>query len=178
LEQNKIESLPLEIAQLVNLEMLSLCRNQIESLPSGIGQLVNLQYLYLRYNQIKSLPPEVGQLTKLKTLLLSTNKIESLPSEIANLVNLKEFSLIRNQIVNIPLEITKLKEVIYMDETSYNINNLDLDCKCLIFKYLKNPIDNLPICLEELWLSYPIISINQLKIPFGCKVYVNNILQN
>ena len=56
-----------------------------------------------------------------------------------------------------------------INETSYEIDNLDIECKILIFGELNVKISNLPINLEELWLNKQIINHN-IKLPFGCKI--------
>ena len=41
-----------------------------------------------------------------------------------------------------------------INETSYEINNLDIECKFLIFSsHLNVKISNLPINLNEIWLN-------------------------
>ena len=63
----------------------------------------------------------------------------------------------------------------YIDESSYEINNLDIECTILIFSSLKINIDNLPINIKEIWLHFLIRNPN-IKLPFGCeiKTYVSN----
>ena len=65
-----------------------------------------------------------------------------------------------------------------IDKTSYNLDNLDSDCEFLILNYLEVPLRNLPISLKEIWLFCPEIDIGQHKIPFGCKLYVDDELKN
>jgi hypothetical protein len=40
-----------------------------------------------------------------------------------------------------------------IDDTSYDINNLDIDCKILLFTSLKSPLENLPSSLTHIWLK-------------------------
>jgi len=169
---------PKEICDLTNLQRLCLHGNKITNIPPEIGKLVNLKELHLIYNQITNIPPEIGKLVKLECLTLDNNQITSIPSEFANLINLEKIYLSNNKITNIPLEILKIKEKLWINESGYDINNLDIDCEIIILNFLKAPLTNLPIGLKEIWLSFPTIDINQIKIPFGCKVYVNNVLKN
>jgi len=155
LSDKYLKFFPKDICNLTNLQYLNLSQNQITTIPSEIGKLINLKYLYLHNNQIVYIPPEIDNLINLRKLLLQYNRIKRLPSEIL-----------------------KIKGIVVIDETGYDINNLDLDCEIIILKFLKIPLTNLPIGLKEIWLSFPTIDINQLKIPFGCKVYVNDILKN
>jgi hypothetical protein len=68
-------------------------------------------------------------------------------------------------------EIDNLSNLIKLDinESSYEINNLDLDCSILIFASIQNPITNLPYGLKELYLKKD-IDICMIKIPFGCEI--------
>ena len=56
-----------------------------------------------------------------------------------------------------------------IDETSYEINNLDIECSIIIFSELKINIGNLPVNIKEIWLNNLIKNPN-IKIPFGCKI--------
>ena len=67
------------------------------------------------------------------------------------------------------MEILKIKEILDIDETSYEINNLDMDCEILIFSCLKININNLPINLKEIWLNKEIKNIH-IKLPFNCEI--------
>jgi len=148
---------------------LNLSYNQLSSLPAEIGKLVNLHTLYVDNNQLSSLPAEIGNLVNLKYLYLSNNQLSSLQSEIGELVNLQYLYLHNNQLSSLPAEILKIKEKIFIDETSYEINNLSLDTEILIFTSLKIELTNLPISLKEIWLKKG-IDETLIKLPFGCEI--------
>ena len=78
---------------------------------------------------------------------MANNKLSSLPTEIGNLINLQQLYLNHNQLNSLPTEILSIKNKIYMDQTSYQINNLDMECKILIFNQLDINISNLPRAL-------------------------------
>jgi hypothetical protein len=42
------------------------------------------------------------------------------------------------------VELLNIKKKIIIDDTSYDINNLDIDCKILLFTSLNSPLENLP----------------------------------
>ena len=155
LSGKNLTGFPIEIFKLINLQFLNLSKNQITNIPSDIGKLINLKYLHLHDNQINNLPPEISNLIKLRKILLRRNKIK-----------------------NISYDILKIKEKVIIDETGYDIDNLDPECEILILYELGVVLTNLPINLKEIWLYNPLIDIEQLKIPFGCYVYVDNILKN
>jgi Leucine-rich repeat (LRR) protein len=98
---------------------------------------------------------------------LHNNKLTSLPAEFCNLINLRYLSLEYNKLTSLPAEILLIKNIININETSYEINNLDNENEILIFSKLSYEITNLPINTKEIWLSYEITNLN-IKIPFGC----------
>ena len=157
---------------------LNLSGKNLTVFPNSICKLINLQFLKLDKNQITSIPPDIENLINLRYLHLHDNQINNLPPEIGNLVNLRKILLRRNKIKNILDDILKIKEKVIIDETGYDIDNLDLECEFLILYELGVPLTNLPINLKEIWIYSPLIDIDQLKIPFGCKVYVDNVLIN
>jgi hypothetical protein len=71
-----------------------------------------------------------------------------------------------NQLSSLPVEILKIKKCIYINETSYDINNLDLQNEILIFSELNKEITNLPINIKDIWLKRDIKNVN-IKLPFG-----------
>ncbi|MCY3770856.1 MAG: hypothetical protein OXG98_02365 [Gemmatimonadetes bacterium] len=117
-------TIPPEIGQLSNLEILRLDENDLEgSIPDKIGELANLTALFLGTNGLTGhIPEEIGRLEDLTLLDLSVNlltgnipgelwrldKLESMrlainrlsgsvSSQIAQLTNLKEFDIRHNQ---------------------------------------------------------------------------------
>jgi Leucine-rich repeat (LRR) protein len=61
--------------------------NAIQTLPLSLANCVNLERLQLGSNKIEYLPPEIfTPLAKLKALHLYKNKIQVIPPEIGNLV--------------------------------------------------------------------------------------------
>ena len=85
LQNNKIEALPEEVADLTFLEKLKIDNNLIKVLPSKIGRLQMLQTLTACNNQLSMLPPAFEELFRLEILLLNDNRISSLPAKIGGL---------------------------------------------------------------------------------------------
>ena len=105
----------------------------------------------------------------LQYLDLSNKQLSSLPAEIGKLVNLKKLYLSNNQLSSLPAEILKIKNVISIDETSYDINNINMENEILIFSDLNIKLSNLPINTTEIWLNKKIINY-EIKTPFNCKI--------
>lgn len=88
---------------------------QFKSIPPEIGNLKNLEVLTITYNRIKKLPPEIGKLKKLKVLNLHTSLLTTLPVEIGELENLEYLNLELNEdLMDIPDSIFNLKKLKYL----------------------------------------------------------------
>jgi Leucine-rich repeat (LRR) protein len=161
--------LPDSIGNLINLQVLNLANNNLESLPDSIGNLINLQYLYLSNNKFSTLPDSIGNLINLQELYLHINKFSSLPDSIANLINLKKLYLFYNKLVSLPTSILKIKRVLDIDHTSYQINNLNMEAEILIFSGLKNKLENLPTSLREIWIKKGNPHMEH-KLPLNCEL--------
>jgi hypothetical protein len=76
-----------------------------------------------------------------------------------------------NNLTSLSEPILELKKIIYLDDSSYEINKLNLDCKFLLFKKISTSLKNLPLGLKEIWLKQH-INIENLKkeLPVGCEV--------
>ena len=81
------------------------------SIPPQIGDLVNLQVLNLSFNRLnETFPEELWTLSNLEELYLDDNFLSgNIPDDISELINLKTISLMRNQFSgNIPSQIGSL----------------------------------------------------------------------
>ena len=122
IDYSKFNSLPKEIRQFKNLEILSASNNNIKTINiDDLASFKSLKYLNLNYNPIKDisslmnlttletlnlggtnvnrLPKTIEKLEKLTVLDLFDTKIKELPNELLNLKNLKEISL-SDQLLN------------------------------------------------------------------------------
>jgi hypothetical protein len=157
---DSLTNLPNFVVSLTNLQELILKNNKLTVIPNSIERLTNLQILDLSYNKLTNLPNSIGKLCNLQKLDLTHNKLRSLPRVFALkgcsdcLYSIKDF--------------TKLSEL-YIDESSYQIDNLDCECEILVLGSITNKITNLPFNLKELYLKKD-IDISMIKIPFGCEI--------
>ena len=57
------------------------------------------------------------------------------------------------------------------------MDNLSCDCEYLQVEGLEKPLINLPTSIQEIRLYLPKIKLRDIKVPFGCKVYEDDILK-
>lgn len=85
--KTKIHELPLELFELINLNLISVNGVELLNIPQQIGLLENLKSFSARANNINSLPKEMMKLKNLESLDLQDNPL-MLPFEIIANVNL------------------------------------------------------------------------------------------
>ncbi len=92
---------------------LSLYYNRIDEVPRELGNLVELRYLNLQDNKIKELPDVFDRLHKLDSLWLSNNLLKRLPDSIGALrKTLKSLSLDKNPLVKDSAERARIKQLL------------------------------------------------------------------
>ncbi|KRX22436.1 Leucine-rich repeat and calponin homology domain-containing protein 3, partial [Trichinella nelsoni] len=110
---NQIQTFPVELC-LLPLEVLLLNNNRIESLPVEIEKLSNsLAELDLSCNQIAVLPNEIGALKKLRVLNLRQNLLTWLPYEFCNL-ELKIFDVSYNKLSHLDVDLRFMRSVVHL----------------------------------------------------------------
>lgn len=73
--ENKLEFLPSEISELINLKKLEVQKNMLSTLPTSIGNLKNLESLDMKDNDaLTSLPKTLELLAKNKTIIFCNSK--------------------------------------------------------------------------------------------------------
>jgi len=107
LSNNKLTSLPQELAQLKKLKIIFASNNRFETLPKVLGQCPNLEMVGFKSNQITqvpldSLPP------KLRWLILTDNRIEVLPDSLGERTHLQKLALAGNQLTSLPSTMDQL----------------------------------------------------------------------
>ena len=106
------ETLPAELGDLTNLQILDLCSNELSgAIPAELGDLTNLQILELYDTGLSgAIPAELGNLTNLQILYLwGTGLSGEIPAELGNLTSLQELYLWGNGLSGtIPAELGNL----------------------------------------------------------------------
>lgn len=115
LKHKKLKTLPSEIFQFKNLEILDISKNKLEEIPEDILKLKKLRELSVSNNNLTTLPIQIGDLIHLKKILAFQNNIALLPTTIGNLVNLELLDLWSNEIESFPTEISNLKHLKFVD---------------------------------------------------------------
>ena len=93
-----------------------------------------------------------------------------LPDSIGNLNKLQKLKINNNKLIRSPKSIFNIIKIIYLDDSSYQIYNLDPECEYLLFNCISTSLTNLPTILKELWLSKKIdITKLVIKLPFNCE---------
>jgi leucine-rich repeat protein SHOC2 len=181
LARNKLDSIPDQIGDLINLDVLSLTDNRLRSLPASIANLVNLRELCVGANKLTTIPESISQLTNLTTLNLFENQISSIPAHILNLINLKRLNLSGNPLTDLSIlqKLPKLERVSFLWADlprRYWIKFSDWDPLWLldeenveIKRVLINQVGYEKICQElnaitiDVWREYTLLKIDDLE---------------
>ena len=112
LSENKIKSLPEEIATISTLQVLKIDQNLITSLPKDLWKLSKLTKLVASNNQIEELPPNFEWLYNLECLQINDNFITRLPEKFGLLTNITKLYLHENRLATLPRDLSKLNNLI------------------------------------------------------------------
>jgi Leucine-rich repeat (LRR) protein len=146
-------TIPQELSELEELEMLSLGGNQLQdTIPRELSQLSELKTLYLHNNLLTGkIPQSLGSLTNLESLSLHANRLTGqIPPELGNLSNLVYMYLFRNNLSGpIPPEMGNLGSLEYLDLSLNRLEGMvpakmnDLS-QCRYIELSNNELDSLP----------------------------------
>ena len=81
LKREKLEIVPLEIAQFTHLKTLILDKNSIREIPNWFTNFTELEVLSICRNNLEEFPPVILELSNLRTLKLGDNLISEIPIE-------------------------------------------------------------------------------------------------
>ncbi|MES2571375.1 MAG: DUF1963 domain-containing protein [Verrucomicrobiota bacterium] len=96
------------IAELRNLQSLSISLSNVSQLLPRLGELTDLQELYLQACNISDFPESILNLPHLRLLVIGNNSLRHFPNEIGCLVKLEHLGLSQNQLQRIPDSISLL----------------------------------------------------------------------
>ena len=115
LKREKLEIVPLEIAQFTHLKSLILDKNNISEIPDWFRNFKELEVLSISRNNLEEFPPVILELSNLRTLKLGDNLISEIPIDIDKLENLESLWLWSNVIRKYPASLSDLKKLEYLD---------------------------------------------------------------
>lgn len=109
INSNKIVYLPYSTSHLTNLRVLDARLNCLRSLPDDLENLINLEILNVSQNfqYLTKLPYSVGFLISLHELDVSYNKIMELPDSIGCLKKLQKLSVEGNPLISPPTDVVE-----------------------------------------------------------------------
>ncbi|CAN9501916.1 unnamed protein product [Ophioblennius macclurei] len=160
LSGNKMEVLPANIGNFLQMKSLTMNSNRLAGLPSEIGKLKKLETLSLSGNRIQQLPPTVGQLKALRTLNLAGNQISEFPSGLGTLRQLDLLDLSRNQIQSVPAEVSELQAIeINLNQNQISVVSAEVS-RCPRLKVLRLEEN----CLELSSIPESILTQSQISL--------------
>ena len=121
---NKFDFIPSFVWDLSLLEVFSFGMTKIKSISDKIANLKNLNWLTLVTNDLAYLPDSLCDLQKLQGMNFTKNKLNVLPTNIGNL-KIKELSLHSNELEFLPNSFWDLK----LNKLNLSSNKLDIACK-------------------------------------------------
>ena len=107
------------VAELRNLQSLSISLSDVSQLLPRLGELKDLQNVYLQACKIPAFPDSILKLHNLRSLTIGNNSLRNLPDELGCLVKLEELRFSQNQLQRIPESIRKLTRLTTLG-LSYN----------------------------------------------------------
>jgi Leucine-rich repeat (LRR) protein len=158
-----IEDLPDEFIALPQLLFLDLSENNLQSLPLSIYVVKQLERLHLSSNHIGNLSVLVENFTKLRSLHISSNQLRFLPAELFTLRSLEQLDLADNRITSISNEINYLTKLTMLWLNSNMLSEIPKIHKLerlVEFSAFGNPLRN-PPPIDEIENVDQMSSINQ-----------------
>eukprot|EP00761_Pharyngomonas_kirbyi_P001890 gb/GECH01001894.1/.p1 GENE.gb/GECH01001894.1/~~gb/GECH01001894.1/.p1 ORF type:complete len:349 (+),score=102.74 gb/GECH01001894.1/:1-1047(+) len=126
--KKKLEQIPEEIGDLVNLRQLNLNRNKLTQLPDSLSRLTSLERLYLSGNSLTEFPSPISHLSRLIFLNLDHNQIEDVPASIVSHLNmLQQLNMFGNRLKSLPVELTALPRLRHVDVECNSLKSVPFD---------------------------------------------------
>lgn len=137
LSENRLKTLPVDIQQMANLQILELNTNRLESLPDSMSSLTNLQRLDLSNNNLESLPEQIGSCRMLKNLRMHSNLFQFLPKSLGDCAKLEYLDMSRNKLTELPESMQYLVSLTHLDISTNRITAFPYHIgDCLNLAYL------------------------------------------
>lgn len=133
------------VAELKNLQTLSISLSNVSKLLPRLGELTGLQDIYLQASKIQTFPKSVLGLAHLRSLAIGNNSLRELPASIGDLEALEYLGLSQNELRGLPESIGRLAKL-----------------KTLVLSY--NQVEGVPESIGNLKaLEFLGLDVNQLR---------------
>lgn len=152
LSNNKLSSLPQELAELKKLRIIFASNNAFEVLPEVLGVCENLEMVGFKANKIKWVP-ENALPAKLRWLILTDNQIETLPKALGERPRMQKLALAGNKLTTLHDNMSQLKNLELLRISANNLTHcpdqlLDLP-KLAWFAFAGNPFSAADLHIEN-----------------------------
>ena len=124
MQHNAISVVPVEITNLMHLQVLVLAHNQIAELPSALTELRTLKKIDCSHNALRSLPDSIGELQNLVELNVSHNNLTALPDSLCDLARLEVLSVDHNALESLPPEMGLLRQLLRINASANRMQGL------------------------------------------------------
>ena len=111
INNGSFDRLPFEFGNMEKLRFASFCNCRLILLTQTISRCINLKKILLANNSFTDFPDELLNVASLEELDLSNNQIEELPEGIGKMANLRSLNLSNNLIIELPAEMGKLRNL-------------------------------------------------------------------
>eukprot|EP00058_Branchiostoma_floridae_P022281 XP_002607771.1 hypothetical protein BRAFLDRAFT_82780 [Branchiostoma floridae] len=118
LSNQGLTSIPDEVFNITDLEILNVSNNKLTNIPDAINRLQKLHWLDAERNMLRKLPRGICSLSNLEVLIVSNNELSSLPPELAKMKKLTKLYIHDNYLKEIPPVVCSMSnlEVLTVDE--------------------------------------------------------------
>ncbi|MCI0709878.1 MAG: hypothetical protein L0154_06915 [Chloroflexi bacterium] len=103
-----LDTIPEEVADLTQLQVLNVSQNRLVEIPDFVGQLTNLREFAAPMNQIAEFPVVICELPEIQVIELSLNKISDLPPLIGRAYSLRHLGMAMNKLQALPVELADI----------------------------------------------------------------------
>ena len=146
--------LKLTLGGLKCLELLDIRHNKLDQLPDNINQCVNLKTIKCSHNNLRRLPREIGDLSeKLQYFDCSFNNMKRLTTHIVKCSALKILECSHNGLIELPMDIALLSKLEELIVNSNKLAQLPISVSTLAqlqkIKFRNNPLLNIPTDFPE-----------------------------
>ncbi|CAH1271855.1 MFHAS1 [Branchiostoma lanceolatum] len=124
LSERNMSSVPNQVFQQNDIQVLKLQCNNIKVIPMDIGMLCELKHLDISYNKLSHLPDSMSSLSNLEELNISGNTILEFPKGTENMQSMKMLIYRNNSLVTIPEQVFSFPSIEELDVSDNELSNV------------------------------------------------------